>query len=64
VQHLLQLRQRPQRAVLDPGHTPARDRGQRDRHRERLVVVELQGRQVAAGGQPVAAAVPVLDTTR
>ena len=53
-QDLLDLGQRAQRGLLDPGHRAARRRAQADRHRHRLVVLEQQRRQVRAGLEPVA----------
>jgi hypothetical protein len=54
-QHPLQLRQRPHRGLLDACDRAARGGTQADRDRHRLVVVEQQRRQAAAGAQPVAA---------
>ena len=54
-QHLLQLGQRPQRRLLDPGHRALRRRPQPDRDRHRLVVVEQQRRHRGTGLEPVAA---------
>ncbi len=53
-QHLLQLRQRPQGRLLDPGDGAARG-PQADRDRDRLLVVEQQRRQLGTGAEPVAA---------
>ena len=52
---LLELDERAQRRVLDPGHRRARRGAQPDGDRDRLVVVEQQRRHRRAGVQPVAA---------
>ena len=54
-QHLLQLGQRPQRGLLQPGHAPGRGGVQADRHRHRLLVVQQQRRQRGPDPEPVAA---------
>ena len=51
--HLLQLRQRAQRGLLDPRDRAARGGAQSDRDRHRLLVVEQQGRQGTAGAETV-----------
>jgi hypothetical protein len=53
--NLLKLGQRADRGLLDSGDRAARGGTQSDRHRHRLVVVEQQRRQDAAGAQPVPA---------
>jgi len=53
-QDLLELGQRPDRRLLDPGHTPGRGRAQPDGDGDRLVVVEQQRRQRGSSAQPVA----------
>ncbi len=53
-QHLLQLRQRAQRRLLDPGHRPTGRGAQADRDRHRLLVVEQQRRHGRPGLQAIA----------
>jgi hypothetical protein len=52
---LLELGQRPDRGLLDPGHAGARRRAQADRDGDRLLLVEQQGRQRGARTEAVAA---------
>ena len=54
-QHLLELDQRADGRLLDPGHRCARGGAQPDRDRDRLLLVEQQRRHRGAGAQPVAA---------
>ena len=55
-QHRLELGQRPERGLLQPGHAAGRRGMQADRHRDRLLVVQQQRRQgSAAGAEPVTA---------
>ena len=54
-QHLLELHQRADRRLLDPGHRRLRRGPKPDRDRDRLVVVEQQRRHRGAGAQRVAA---------
>ena len=54
-QHLLELGQRPDRGLLDPGDRARGRRAQADRDRDGLGVVEQQRRELAAGAEPVAA---------
>ena len=52
---LLELGQRANRRLVDPGHRVRRHRPQSDRDRDRLVVVEQERRHLRPGGKPVAA---------
>ena len=54
-QHLLELYQRADRGVLDPGHRRPGGGAEADGDRDRLVVVEEEGRHRGAGAQGVAA---------
>jgi hypothetical protein len=54
-QHLLELEQRTDRGLLDPGHGAAGGGPQADGDGHRLVVVEQQRRQGRARAEPVAA---------
>ncbi len=55
-QHRLELGQRPERGLLQPGHAAGRRGMQADRHRHRLLIVQQQRRQgSAAGAEPVTA---------
>jgi hypothetical protein len=56
--HLLQLGQRPDRGLLDPGYGAVRRGPQPDRDRHRLLVVEQQRRQGTPRAEPVAAGHP------
>lgn len=53
-QHLLQLDQCAQRGFLDPSDGAPGGGAEPDRHRDRLLVVEQQGRQCGAGAESVA----------
>ncbi len=55
-EHLLELQQRAHGGLLDAGHRRPRRRTQSDGDRDRLLVVEQQGRHRGARLQPVAAA--------
>ena len=57
-EHLLQLRQRPDRGLLDAGDRAARGGPQADRDGHGLLVVEEQGRHRPLGAEPVAAGHP------
>ncbi len=59
-EHLLELRQRRDRSFLHALHVAAGCGAQSDRDRDRILVVEQERRQLAAGLQLVAAA----DATR
>ena len=54
--HLVELGERPQRRLAGPGDRAARREPQRDRRRDRLLVVEEQRRQAVARAELVAAA--------
>ena len=54
-QHLLELAERPQRRLLDPGDRAARRRPQPDGDRDGLLVVEQQRRHRGARAEPVPA---------
>jgi hypothetical protein len=54
-QNLLQLRQRPQGRLLDPGDGAAGRGAQTDRDGDGFLVVEQQRRQGRAGAEPVSA---------
>jgi hypothetical protein len=54
-EHLLQLGQRPDRGLLDPGDRTARGGPQPDRDGHGLLVVEQQRRQGTAAAEPVPA---------
>ena len=53
--YTLQLGQRPQRRLLQPGHAPGRGRVQAHRHRHRLLVIQQQRRQRGTDPEPVTA---------
>ena len=53
-QDLLELGQRADRRLLDPGHAAGRGRAQSDRDCHRLLVVQQQRRQRGSGPEPIA----------